>query len=83
MKIEIKFDRDKIMKMAQQQKSLMEKAVEETIEETSGKDQIQKGYLDSQHDIHLPIHVLFLTIKNLCSMLQHNNFIGFTFLSKP
>lgn len=76
MKIEIKFDRDKIMKLAQQQKSLMEKAVEETIEETSGKDQIQKGYLDSQLKVRSSyLYFSFLVERTKTKLRVYSNVV--------
>lgn len=44
MKIDIKFDRDKILRMAENKVKLMEQAVEETIQEVDGRQEIQQGY---------------------------------------
>lgn len=76
MKIEIKFDRDKIMKMAQQKQKLMEDAIAETIEETSGKDEIQKGYLDSQLKVRSSyLYFSFLVEKTRTKIRVYSNVV--------
>lgn len=48
MKIEIKFNRFDLLKLAERKEKALNEAISETIEETSGKDEIQEGYLNSK-----------------------------------
>ena len=51
MRITVKVDRDKLMKLAKDKKEQLDEAIAEAIEDTSGRAEIQQGYDESQLEI--------------------------------
>lgn len=51
MEFKIKYEKSKFMKLAQNKMDLIKESIKETIEETSGSDQIERGYLQSDLNI--------------------------------